>query len=232
MANLAQEHSIPGMTAAFADAVRGRRSVRGFLPDPLPAATLREIFGLAARAPSNCNTQPWQVYVVSGTPLEKLRQQLPAAMQRGEMNMDFPYDGSYAGVYKERQRDAAAQLYAAMGIRREDKELRAAAFMRNFEFFGAPHVAFVFLPEPFGLREAADCGMYAQTLMLALTAFGAASCPQTALSFHADTLRAELGIEKGLQLLFGISFGYADSAEPANACSVGRDLDAVTHFID
>lgn len=226
-------NDLPADTAAvFAEVVRARRSVRGFRPDPVPPQILREIMALAARAPSNCNTQPWQVYVVSGAPLERLRKQLPEAMMRGEMSMDFPYEGKYSGIYRDRQYDAAAQLYAAMDIAREDKAGRSAAFMRNFEFFGAPHAAFLFLPEPFGLREAADCGMYAQTLMLALTAYGVGSVPQTALSFHADMLRSELGVGAEQKLLFGISFGYADSSEPANNCRVARDVEAVTHYIE
>jgi len=94
--------------------------------------------------------------------------------------------------------------------------------MRNFTFFDAPHVAFLFLPEPFGLREAADLGMYAQTLMLAMTAHGLGSCPQTALSFEADFIRDSLGIDGSNKLLFGISFGYPDPDEPVNSCSTDR----------
>ncbi len=94
--------------------------------------------------------------------------------------------------------------------------------MRNFTFVDAPHVAFLFLPEPFGLREAADLGMYAQTLMLAMTANGLGSCPQTALSFQADFVREVLGVEAGNKLLFGISFGYPDESAPANRCVTDR----------
>lgn len=218
--------------AVFADIVHSRRATRGFLPDPVPAETLQAVFAMAARAPSNCNTQPWQTCVVSGAVLERLRARLPEAMQQGQFSMDFPYDGQYEGVYRERQMDAAAQLYGAMGIARDDRAARDAAFMRNFAFFGAPHVAFLFLPQPFGLREAADVGMYAQTLMLALTAHGLGSCPQTALGFHADLVREELEVPSEHQLLFGISFGHIDPDEPANRCRVGRDENAVTRFIE
>ena len=83
-------------------------------------------------------------------------------------------------------------------------------------------VAFLFLPEPFGLREAADLGMYAQTLMLAMTAHGLGSCPQTALSFEADCIRATLGIDASNKLLFGISFGYPDPDAPVNNCATDR----------
>lgn len=217
----------------FADIVNSRRSVRGFLPKPVDQETLKTVFNLAHKAPSNCNTQPWEVYVVSGDKLEALRKALPEALMQGEYSMDFPFDGKYEGVYQDRQYDAANQLYSALGIDRKDKEKRGEAFMDNYRFFGAPHVAFVFLPEPFGIRESGDLGMFAQTLMLALTAHGLASCPQTALSFNPHVVREHLGIADNNKLLFGISFGYEDTENPANQCRVSRSpLDETVHFID
>jgi nitroreductase len=135
---------------------------------------------------------------------------------------DFPYDGRYPGVYKERQHDAAAQLYGAMGIARDDKAARGRAMLANYAFFGAPHAAFICLPEPFGLREAADCGIYLQTLMLLMTAKGLASCPQAALGFPAPVVREVLGLPSNLRVLFGLSFGFEDTTAPANQCRVGR----------
>ncbi|MGH8830816.1 MAG: nitroreductase [Polaromonas sp.] len=205
------------------DAIRARRSVRSFLPDEVHQDTLRAIFTLAQHAPSNCNTQPWAVHVVSGPACEDLRQRLSqAALDPAAHAPDYAYDGRYDGAYRERQHDAAAQLHGALGIARDDKAGRARSFLQNFGFFGAPHVAFVFLPEPFGLREAADCGMYAQTLMLAMTAHGLASCPQTSLSFHPRIVRQALGLDGAQRLLLGISFGYEDAAAQANTCRVGR----------
>ena len=221
------------LTQAFASIVGKRRSVRGFTPQPVPRKTLEQIFELASRAPSNCNTQPWQVYIASGEACERLRKRLPEVLLAGQYQMDFEYGGLYTGTYKDRQRGAAAQLYAAMGIERSDKLAREAAFGRNFNFFGAPHVAFLFLPEPFGVREAADIGLFAGSLMLAFAAYGLASCPQTALSFNADVVREELGVDAANKLLFGISFGYEDTREPANKCRIGRaPLGETIHFCD
>ena len=208
--------------AVFDEVVRSRHSLRAFLPDPVPQATLEHIFSVAQQAPSNCNTQPWLVHLVSGERLEKLRELLPERFMAGDFSMDFPYDGVYEGVYKDRQYGAAQALYDSVGVTREDKAGRHSQFMRNFTFFDAPHVAFVFLPEPFGLREAADTGMFAQNLMLTLTAHGLGSCPQTALSMQANLLREELGIDEANKLLFGISFGYPDPDAPANACRTDR----------
>jgi len=216
--------------AIFDEVVAARRSLRAFLPQAADPATLATIFSIAQCAPSNCNSQPWITHVVSGAKLETLRTQMPERFTSGKFTMDFPYDGSYTGVYKERQYGAAQALYDAVGIPREDKVARNVQFMRNFTFFDAPHVAFLFLPEPFGLREAADLGMYAQTLMLTLTAHGMGSCPQTALSFQADYVREQLGIEASNKLVFGLSFGYPDWDAPANTCRTDRatGTDAVT----
>lgn len=207
---------------AFVKVVSERRSVRDFLPQKVDADVLSDIFTVAQTAPSNCNTQPWQVHVASGESCEALRKALPEALMLGQFSMDFPYEGKYDGVYKIRQYDAANQLYSAMGIAREEKDKRHDAFMRNFTFFGAPHVAFLFMPEDFGLREAADLGMYAQNLMLSMTAYGVASCPQTALGFHADKVREVLGIDDTMKLLFGISFGYEDVESDVNNARVSR----------
>ncbi len=214
----------------FDEIVATRRSLRAFKPEPVDQATLDRVFDVAQRAPSNCNTQPWVVHVVSGDKLELLRQQLPERFMAGEFSMDFPYDGTYEGVYKDRQYGAAQALYDAVGVTRDDKMGRHEQFMRNFTFFDAPHVAFFFLPEPFGLRESADLGMYAQTVMLAMTAHGIGSCPQTALSFQADFVREQLGVSPDNKLLFGLSFGYPLPDAPANTCHTDRaELpDAVT----
>ncbi len=213
---------MPDSAEVFDAVVAARRSLRAFLPQPASTETLEAVFTVAQRAPSNCNTQPWQVHVVSGAQLETFRGEMPDRFMNGNFSMDFPYDGTYEGIYKERQHGAAQALYDAVSIAREDKAARHEQFMRNFTFFDAPHVAFLFLPEPFGLREAADLGMYAQTLMLALTAHGMGSCPQTALSFQADYVREALGIDAGNKLVFGISFGYPDPDAPANSCVTHR----------
>ena len=210
------------LSQAFETIVNTRRSLRAFLQQAVDQETLERVFGAAQRAPSNCNIQPWITHVVSGEKLETLRAEMPTQFMEGKMSMDFPYDGVYEGVYKERQHGSAMALYDSVGVTREDKAGRHEHFMRNFTFFGAPHVAFLFLPEPFGLREAADLGMYAQTLMLAMTANGLGSCPQTALSFQVDLVRETLGVDSANKLVFGISFGHPDPEAPVNRCQTDR----------
>lgn len=210
-------------TLPFDEVIFKRRSVRGFLPDEVPDNVLREIFQLAQQTPSNCNVQPWIAHVVSGNARHDLRDKLLAAAGDPEnMRPDWPVDIKYEGVYRERQFDAALQLYGAMGVERQDMAGRNDAFLRNFAFFDAPHVAFIFLPIPFDIRQAADCGMYAQTLMLAMTSRGIDSCAQGALTLHPHLVREYFGIPAEHRLLLGISFGYEDPGVRANAARVGR----------
>ena len=129
----------------FDQVVASRRSLRAFLPQAVDKQTLEHVFSVALRAPSNCNTQPWLVHVASGETLEKLRTEMSSRFMAGEITMDFPYDGVYEGVYKQRQHVSAQALYNAVNVTREDKAGRHQQFMRNFIFFDAPHVAFLFL---------------------------------------------------------------------------------------
>lgn len=218
----------------FAEIAQARRSVRGFLPTPVPKPALERIFAVAQSAPSNCNTQPWYACVVSGASRDRLARSIQAAASAGAFTLDYPFDsGLYRDRYKERQVDAAKRLFAAMGIERGDRTARDAARLRNYELFGAPHLALIFMAAFGGVREAADVGMFAQNLMLALTAHGIASCPQTALGFFAEPVRRELGVGEEWKLLFGISFGYEDEAVPANRTRVGRaPLAETTRFFD
>ncbi len=200
----------------FDEIARSRRSIRGFLPAPVPHEILAHVFATAAFAPSNCNTQPWQSHVVSGALRDRLSEIFMSTIAEGKHSLDFPYDAKYEGVFRQRQVDVAVMLYRALGVARDDRDGRRQAFLRNLEFFGAPQVVFIFMHDWCGIREACDVGMYAQNLMLAMRANGLASCPQTILGYDADSVRRELGIDASLKLLFDISFGYEDPDLPEN----------------
>lgn len=210
--------------ASFHDVVHARHSVRSFCPDPVPAETLRLVFEEAQLAPSNCNTQPWLTHVVSGAVRDALSGALLAADAAGRHTADFSFaSADYDGVFHERLKAQGAAYYQAIGIAREDYDERRTASLRNLEFFGAPHVAFLFMPlVGDGVRVAGDVGMYAQTLLLSLTAHGLGGIPQTSLGMYADTIREELGIDASHKLLFGISFGYPDETSPANRYRIGK----------
>ncbi|MEB1611102.1 nitroreductase [Xanthomonas campestris pv. campestris] len=209
---------------SFQEVVRSRHSVRGFLPTPIPRDVLEDILADAQYAPSNCNTQPWQVHIVGGDRLVELRATLVDALAAEHYSFDFSFDtDDYPGVYRTRAREQGGRYYRALGVARSDALTRADVVERNVRFFGAPHAAFLFLPDVGdNVRVAADVGMYAQTFLLALAARGYAGVPQTILGFFADTVRQALGVSGDFKLLFGISFGMPDSSHPSSGYREGR----------
>ncbi|MDP2284921.1 MAG: nitroreductase [Pseudohongiella sp.] len=205
-------------------AILQRRSVRGYLPDLVPEAVLQNIFELAQLAPSNCNVQPWKVYVASGA----LRDELSTEMQRRirdgvTPNPDYEYRGDFVGEYRTRQVECAVALYNEMGIERNDKPGRQHAIMRNFEFFDAPYMAFLGMDKAFGTTVAIDVGMYAQNLMLLLVAHGLHSCPMGTMRNYPDLVREAFGLGEDNRILFGLAFGYEDTSVPANKTRTTRD---------
>jgi len=220
--------------SAFERIVRNRRSVRGFLPDPVPPETLRAVFELAQQAPSNCNVQPWQVVVASGASCRAISDKLLAAITSGQpVTSDYQRVEEFPGVMRQRQIDTAVRLYGHMGIARDDRAGRRRAMLRNYEFFDAPHVAFIGMDRRFHETVAVDVGMYAQTLMLAMTAHGIGSCAQAAISRFPEIIRAHFEIPDDVGILMGISFGYEDVAVPANRTRVPRaPLEDLVRFVD
>ena len=112
-------------TAAYDEVVRGRRSIRGYKSDPVPRALVREVLEVAMRAPSSLNTQPWNFYVLTGEPLDRIRAGNTERNLAGvPSSREFKGHENYAGEHRERQVEIAKQLFGAMGIAREDKEAR------------------------------------------------------------------------------------------------------------
>jgi nitroreductase len=206
----------------FEHIVASRRSVRAFLPDPLPRATIEHIFTVAGQAPSNCNVQPWITHVVSGQALVRIREVLMSEAAGNVVSPDVPITTDYVDRFKARRIGSAVALFEATGVDRHDVAGREQSMMRNYQLFDAPHAAFFFMPRTFGIREASDVGIYAQTLMLTLTAHGYGSCAQGSISHYAPALKRELGVSDDLLCLFGLSFGRPDERHPSTTARTDR----------
>ena len=216
------------------DAITQRRSVRGFKTDKVSDDIIQEIFELAQHSASNCNTQPWHVAVISGAKRDALEQKIIAEIMSGKPPSPAfqPGDQGLEGVYKDRQRACGADYYGVMGIERHDKEARNALMLKNWQFFGAPHVAFISMPKYMGAVNAIDIGIYLQSLMLLMVEYGLASIPQGALAFYPDQVFDMCDIPKENGILCGLSFGYADEDAKINQVKMPRaKLSETTNFI-
>ena len=217
-----------------AEAIAKRRTIRGFKSDPVDEGLIRRIFEQAQQAPSNCNTQPWHVTVVSGAARDRLEtmlmQELSAGKQPGPAFK--PGDADLAGEYRARQIDCAVRYYSTMGIARGDRDARKELMARNWQFFGAPHVAFLSMPKSMGAVNAIDIGIYLQSLMLLLEEHGLSSCPQGALAFFPGPVFEIAKIPAEMGILCGLSFGYADEDAVINTVRMPREpIDACVKFV-
>lgn len=210
------------------ETVLSRHSTRKFISKPVPRNLLMESLSLAQHAPSNSNIQPWHIYIAEGVRRDRLKEELIAECKRVP-----PVVPELPEEFKHFRQELGAEVYGAMGIKRGDKEARAAAVMRNWEFFGAPVVAMVCLHQDLGLADAMSVGMFVQTLLLELTARGIASCCEVSLAAYPDIIRKELNIPPELVIICGVAIGYADEEFKANKLRVGRaPLEHNVTFLD
>ncbi|GAA2901146.1 nitroreductase [Pseudonocardia halophobica] len=200
-----------------------RHSCRAFRPDPVPTAVLDDIVAQATRAPSWCNTQPWQVAILSGAPLEAFRAELLAAERSRPDEAEFEAGPPrYVGASLQRRREAGWALYSAVGARRGDRAATSTQALENFRFFGAPHVAVLSADAHLGAYGLVDCGSFVSLLLLAAQARGVATIAQAAIVSRPDIVRRHVPLGSDRTLVCGISLGFAVRGHPANAFRTDR----------
>lgn len=226
---------------AFSSLVRSRRSVRDFLPTPIPQTLLDAVLADANTAPSWSNTQPYRLALASGALRDRLQEELTSRFDQamaaqgagwlGKLKLlvtpgglpdgDFKSNFEYPQDLQPRRRATGHGLYQLLGIDRHDHAAREAQMRKNFEFFGAPTVIFVLVHS--GLREFSvlDAGMFVQTLMLSAHAHGLGSCAQGALATWAGPVRQAFDIPRYYKLICGVSLGYP-SEHAVNRFNPGR----------
>lgn len=201
-----------------ADAMRKRHSCRAFLDQEVDLNKIKRILGLARRTPSGANTQPWRVAVVTGQPMREIQHKMEdefRAGNRGKPDYKY-YPVQWTNPYKIRRFACGAQLYAALGIGREDKKRRVEQWIENYRSFGAPVVLYFYMESHLEAGAYMDLGMFIQTVMLLAEEEGLATCPQQALAQYPEIVKHTLGIEDGSVLLCGMALGYEDPSAPIN----------------
>lgn len=203
-------------------AVAQRISVRAFRPDPVAGALVREMLEAAARAPSGGNLQPWRVHALTGAPLEALK----AKVRENPFGETPEYDVYPANLWeplRTRRYQCGEDLYATIGIPREDKAARLAQLAKNGELFGAPVGLFFSLDRKVGPPQWSDVGMLMQTIMLLAVERGLATCAQEYWARYPQTLAQVLNLPEDHMIFSGMALGYADDTAPINTLRTRRD---------
>lgn len=209
-----------------AEAVLARRSVRAFLDRPVDRATVEKLLEAACRAPSGGNLQPWHVDVLAGQALAELKARVRASLAVGPAGegTQFPvYPPGLGEPWRSRRSASGEQLYAAIGIAREDRPARLGQFAKNYDLFGAPVGLFFSIPKSFGPPQWAHLGMFMQSIMLLAEECGLATCAQEAWALVHKTVGGFLGLPEDRLFYCGMALGFADEAHPINGWRTARE---------
>ncbi len=225
--------------AEVVDAVmRGRRSIRAYLPKEVPKALLEELLAVSARAPSGNNAQPWKVYVVTGDKKVKLGQDILKAFMDPEINKQHTPEYSYypkewIDPFLARRRKVGFDLYALLGLGKADKEGMQKQHGKNFTFFDAPVALFFTINRIMGQGSWLDYGMFIQNVMLAARARGLDTCPQAAFTQFHRIIGEHLDFPAEEQLVCGMSLGYEDTSAIENTLVTEREpIENFVKFIE
>ncbi|QBM75253.1 nitroreductase [Sphingomonas sp. AAP5] len=204
----------------FDDVILGRRSIRGYRPDPVPRALIEEILTLAMRAPSSMNTQPYHFYVIGGSALDAIRAGNTERMMAGiPQSREFRTGTAFAGPHRDRQIGVAKQLFAAMGIARDDKDARQDWVMRGFRQFDAPICVIITYDRDLAESDdtAFDCGAVATALVNAAWSRGLGTVINSQGIMQSPVVREHAGIPDDQVIMKSIALGWPDAEFPANA---------------
>lgn len=208
------------------EAVQNRISVRAFKPDPVPGALVREILEIAHRAPSGGNLQPWRVYALAGEALATFKSQVAKVLtdptQAEEPEYDV-YPPNLWDPFRTRRYECGEDLYATIGIGRDNRMGRLMQLAKNGEFFGAPVGLFFCLDRKLGPPQWADVGMYMQTVMLLATERGLDTCPQEFWARFPRTVSRFIDLPEDHMLFSGMALGWRDESHPINTLRTRRD---------
>lgn len=211
------------------EAILTRRSIRGYLPDPVPQEVLRDVLKLATRAVSGQNVQPWEFVVLTGDALKAVAAENIVDLEN-DRDPDYP-DPPLTNEGLDRARVIGRQLFTSMSIERGDKERRNWWLQRGFRFFDAPAVILLTIDKSWASDYRFDMGCVAQNICLAAMEYGLGTCVESQAVTYQRGVRELMGIPESKEFVYGIAIGYPDPEFPANAVITPReDVDDVTHW--
>jgi nitroreductase len=227
--------SLTDTPPSYEDVVLGRRSIRGFMREAVPKAVIRDVIAMAMRAPSSLNTQPWNFYVVSGPPLDRIRAGNTERNLAGVPDTrEFRSHGAYGGHHRERQIEIAKQLFGAMGIEREDKVGRQDWVLRGFRQFDAPVSIVVTFDRSIAGGDIGpfDCGAVTNALVNAAWSRGLGCVINSQGIMQSPVVREHAGIAEDQVIMICVAMGWPDDSFPANAVvSKRKSVDEAVTFV-
>jgi nitroreductase len=197
------------------DAVAQRSSIRAFTDQPVETSLLTELLQKSARSPSGGNVQPWRIYLLNNEPMKRFKSYCQTRSSPEHPAYDI-YPAGLSEPYRSSRFKVGEDMYALLGIAREDKGGRVKRLMENYQFFGASAGFFCFIDRQMGPPQWSDLGMFLQTFMLLAEEAGLSTCAQEAWATRPETVAGFLKAPEELMLFCGMAIGYKDPDAPVN----------------
>jgi nitroreductase len=204
------------------EAMVARKTIRNFLDTPVSDDTIRELLAKASRAPSGGNVQPWRIYVVNGETTGRFLAHVEARTDREQPSYDV-YPPNLKEPYRSSRFKCGEDMYALLGIPRDNKPARFEHLARNYQLFGAPAALFCFVDRIMGPPQWSDLGMFLQSFMLLAKERGIDTCAQEAWASKPESVASFVNAPEELMLFCGVAIGHANPDAPVNALVTDRE---------
>ncbi len=207
------------------ESILGRRSVRLFLPDPVPHETITKLVEVARWAPSWGNTQPWEIVVADSAKAKELGEAFVEEARKGQPpRPDIPMPLDFPEPHKVRYKALGKALFMAMGIQRDDREARAQHYLSMYKFFGAPACIYLTIDGALNVPYAClDIGSIGTTLCYLAFQEGLGTIFLAASMNYPDIVRKVLGLSDAKRVVIGIAIGKPHPDAPASVFRSDRE---------
>jgi len=216
-------------------AIKTRISTRAFLDEPIPQSDIQEILDIARYSPSSSNLQPWGTIVVTGAEKQAVSDLAIKAFksQAPSEEGDYPiYPKDLPQKFQDRRAGVGRDMYALMGIERDDMAARMNWVIDNYNFYGAPVAIFFTIDRLHGRNQWASLGMFMQSVCLVAEAKGYATCMQEIWAQVRDSVHKQLSLDENAVIYSGMALGKANPSVPINTLRTEREpLDGFAKFI-
>ena len=212
-------------------AIKERRSIRKFKAQDVPKSVITEVLEVARWSPSWGNTQPWDLYVLTGKALASVKEiNLRKTMAGEPISSDVPMLEKWPDAMKARYGELGKVVLSAQGIKREDTEGRNKYYHNMITFFDAPCLILASISRDNLVEyQMLDIGLIAQTLCLAAHDKGLGTCLLAAAARYPAEIRKIAAIPDDKRIIVGVALGYPDLSFPLN--NFERDRAKLTEFV-
>ena len=213
------------------EAIKTRKSIRAFKPDPIPREVLTELLDVARWSPSGTNTQPWEFFVLAGEVLDKLNQTMVEKVVSGEImkprpdpDMDmFVIDAK--GIYAKRQGKLINQLFHLADLLEPEKgkTKKQQWWELAVSGYGAPAQIIIVADKSASGWFIFDIGLITQTIALAAQEYGLGTCVIGGAAAFPEEMRRIANIPESKRAIIGIAIGYPDWQSPLSSLRTDRE---------